>query len=37
MPMQIYIAMHSEANLSDEERELIVNWAEELAEKIFEE
>ncbi|MCD4682436.1 MAG: heme-binding domain-containing protein [Bacteroidales bacterium] len=37
MPMQIYITMHSEANLSDEERELIVNWAEELAEKIFEE
>lgn len=37
MPMQIYISMHPEANLSDEQRELIVNWAEELAENILEE
>jgi len=36
MPMKIYITMHSEANLSDDERELIVNWAEQSAEKILE-
>ena len=36
MPMQIYITMHSEANLTDEQRALIVNWAEQLAEKILE-
>jgi len=36
MPMKIYITMHSEADLSDVERELIVNWAEQLAEKILE-
>lgn len=35
MPMKIYITMHSEADLSDEDRELIVNWADELAEKIL--
>jgi len=37
MPMQIYITMHSAADLSDEQRELIVSWAEELAERILEE
>lgn len=37
MPMQIYINMHSEADLTEEQRELVVNWSEELAEKIFEE
>lgn len=37
MPMPIYISMHSEADLTDEQRELIVNWAEQLAEKILEE
>ncbi len=36
MPMQIYITMHSEANLTTEQRALIVNWAEQLAEKILE-
>lgn len=36
MPMQIYINMHSEADLTEEQRELIVNWSEELAEKIME-
>jgi len=35
MPMQIYVNMHSEADLTDEQRELIINWSEELAEKIF--
>lgn len=37
MPMQIYITMHSEAALSDEERELIVNWSDQFAEKVLEE
>lgn len=36
MPMPIYINMHPEADLSDEQRELIVNWSEVLAEKILE-
>lgn len=37
MPMPIYINMHSEADLTEEERELIISWSEKLAEKIFEE
>lgn len=37
MPMSIYIIMHKEADLSTEQRELILTWSEELAEKIFEE
>ena len=36
MPMEIYIKMHSEANLTDKQRELIINWSEQLAEKILE-
>lgn len=36
MPMQIYINMHSEADLTEKQRELIVNWSEQLAEKIME-
>ena len=36
MPIQIYINLHSEADLTDEQRELIINWAEQLAEKILE-
>lgn len=35
MPLPIYTIMHSNANLSDEERELIAGWAEQLAEKIL--
>jgi len=37
MPMRIYKVMHWEANLNSEQREQIVNWAENLAEKVFEE
>lgn len=37
MPMQIYINMHSEAELTDEQREIIVLWSEQLAEIILEE
>ena len=36
MPMQIYINMHPEADLTVQQRELIVSWSEELAEKIME-
>ena len=36
MPMEIYITMHSKADLTTEQRALIVNWAEQLAEKILE-
>ncbi len=36
MPMEIYIRMHSEAKLTDKQRELIINWSEQLAEKILE-
>jgi hypothetical protein len=37
MPLKIYILMHSEANLKKEDRDLIVQWADETAEKVFEE
>lgn len=36
MPMQIYVNMHSEADLIEKQRELIINWSEQLAEKIME-
>ncbi len=36
MPMRIYKIMHPEANLSEEQRNQFVNWAENLAEKIME-
>ncbi len=36
MPMKIYITMHSEANLSEEQRELIVNWTDTFANEILE-
>ena len=36
MPMRIYKIMHSEANLSEEQRNQLVNWADNLAEKIME-
>jgi hypothetical protein len=37
MPLKIYTWMHTEARLSKEERDIIVNWAETLAERVFEE
>lgn len=37
MPMPIYIVMHREAALDPDQQELILNWSELLAEKIFEE
>lgn len=37
MPMAIYVYMHSEAMLDQDQRDLIVEWAEGLAEQIFEE
>lgn len=37
MPMPIYINMHSEADLTDEQRKLVISWSEQLAEKIFDE
>ncbi len=36
MPMQIYVNMHSAADLTEEQRELIVIWSGDLAEKILE-
>ena len=36
MPMAIYTLMHKESNLSQEQRERIVIWTEELAEKVLE-
>ncbi|MEZ5199553.1 MAG: heme-binding domain-containing protein [Bacteroidales bacterium] len=36
MPMVIYTFMHSEAKLTQEERESIVNWAEQFAEQVLE-
>ena len=36
MPMKIYTYTHSEARLSDEQREMIEEWAEEMAESLFE-
>lgn len=37
MPLKIYVRMHSSAGLSEEERELIIKWADETAEMVFEE
>ena len=37
MPLKIYTIMHAEARLTRAEREIIVNWAETFAEKVFEE
>jgi hypothetical protein len=36
MPLRIYKIMHREANLTKEQREELVNWADNLAEKIME-
>jgi hypothetical protein len=36
MPLPIYINLHSEADLTNEQRELIINWSEALAEQILE-
>lgn len=36
MPMKIYTIMHSKAKLTVEEREAIVNWAEQMAEQVLE-
>lgn len=36
MPMQIYTLIHWNSSLSESERQLIVNWADEYAEKLFE-
>ncbi|RUA25854.1 MAG: cytochrome C [Bacteroidetes bacterium] len=35
MPMKIYPIMHAEAKLSDEDRQAIADWADELTEKLF--
>jgi len=37
MPLKIYILLHSEAKLKKEDRDLIVQWADNTAEKVFEE
>ncbi|MAE07420.1 MAG: cytochrome C [Bacteroidetes bacterium] len=36
MPMKIYTLIHRDAVLSDDEKEIIVVWAEEFAESLFE-
>ena len=36
MPMAIYILMHSEADLSQDQRESILVWSEQFAEQLFE-
>ncbi len=36
MPLRIYKIIHREANLTKEQREELVNWADNLAEKIME-
>lgn len=36
MPMPIYVLMHPEAKLTKADRELLVNWAEDFAEQLFE-
>lgn len=36
MPMIIYTFMHSDAKLTREEREAIVNWSEQMAEQVLE-
>ncbi len=35
MPMKIYPIMHAEAKLSDDDRQEIANWADELTEALF--
>jgi len=35
MPMPVYTIIHSHAKLTDKQKELIVNWADEYAEKVF--
>ncbi len=37
MPMKIYTIMHAEARLTKTERDIVVKWAEDFAEKVFEE
>lgn len=37
MPMKIYILMHGDARLSREQRDMIVQWAENMAEQVLEE
>jgi hypothetical protein len=37
MPMPIYIPLHPSARLSDADRDKIVTWADDLAERLFEE
>lgn len=37
MPMPIYLVLHRNAVLDEGERQLILSWSEELAEKMFEE
>lgn len=37
MPMPIYVAMHGDASLDENEKQRIRSWSEELAERIFEE
>lgn len=37
MPMKIYTIMHAEARLTKAERDIVVKWAEDFAEKVFEE
>ena len=36
MPLEIYTVTHGDAKLSKEQRELIEDWAEEMAESLFE-
>ena len=36
MPMKIYPLMHSDARLTEEQRQAIVTWAESAAEKLYE-
>jgi len=35
MPMPIYITMHPEADLSDQQRASLIQWAEDAAEELF--
>jgi len=36
MPMKIYPIMHAKARLSDEDREALVSWAEDFADRLYE-
>ena len=36
MPMKIYPIIHPDAKLSDDQRQSIIDWAEEMAESLFE-